>query len=163
MHGTGHADVRLVLQVSGNATDAVPSERLRAIERTHMSSESLMTFPLKNGLTLRCLDKCKKIAADRWYICIFVEIGVPVKEEWFKDSPLEAGMFERIKNKLGNEVVFRQKKERNFVGDDQKDQIVESICEGVVEMGERYLGNDSFAAKFILKEFANRPYLQKTK
>jgi hypothetical protein len=128
-----------------------------------MSSERLITLSLNNGLTLRCLDKCRKIAADRWYICIFVEIVVPVKEAWFRDNPLEAGMFERIKNKLGNEVVFRQKKERNFVSDDQKDQIVESICEGVVEMGERYLGNDSFAAKFILKQFDNRPYLKGTK
>jgi len=128
-----------------------------------MSSERNMTFPLKNGLTLQCLDRCKKIAADRWYICIFVEIVVPVKEAWFREHPLAKGMFERIKNKLGNKVVFRQKKERNFVSDDQKDQIVKSICEGAVEMGERYLGNDSFAANFILKEFNHHPYLKKTK
>ena len=29
MHGTGHADVLVVLQMPGNKADAVPCERLR--------------------------------------------------------------------------------------------------------------------------------------
>lgn len=105
---------------------------------------------------LQCIDQSKQIAADRWYVCVSVEVAVPVEKKWFDNHQLDEGMFKRIKSALGEEVIFRQKIERNFVSEDQKEDVVKSICDGAAEMGKNYLSSQNFAYKFILKEFDKR-------
>ena len=121
-----------------------------------MTTKELTTLNLKNGLVLQCIDQSRQIAVDRWYICVSVEVAIPVEKKWFDSHPLDEGMFKRIKSALGEEVVFRQKKERNFVSEGQKEEVLKSICDGAVEMGKSYLGSQNFASKFILKEFDKR-------
>lgn len=109
-----------------------------------------------NGLSLECLDGSKKIAADRWYVCVWFRMNIPVEERWFDNHPLDADKFQQIRRLLGEMVIFEQKKERNFIDDDQKDQIVKEICDSAMETVLKYLGHDDFAAKYILKRFADQ-------
>lgn len=119
-----------------------------------MEIHPLLSCPLKNGLTLLCLDQSKKIAGDRWYVCVLVQITIPVEKRWFHNQPVEQETFQQISRELGKEVVFQQKKERNFVSDDVKGQIIKEICDNVADMGVKYFSHDDFAAKYILKVFA---------
>ena len=121
-----------------------------------MVTTPISSHALKNGLTLRFLDESKKIAGDRWYVCVQVSIKIPVEKKWFADYPMDDAQFNQITRVLGNEVVFRQKKERNFISDEVKTQVVNEIRESTMETGLTYFGSDAFAAKFILKAYADR-------
>lgn len=121
-----------------------------------MSTRPPSSFSLKNGLTLLCVDQSKKIAADRWYICVKIDVTIPVEKKWFDNNLLDDEQFRQIKGSLGEAVVFQQKKERHFVSDDNKALIVKEIWDNAVEMGMKYLSRDDFAAKFILKVFADQ-------
>jgi len=127
-----------------------------------MTTVPLASHELKNGLTLEFLDKSKKIAADRWYIHIRVEIRIPVQKKWFAKDSIDDGQFRAILNALGEEVVFSQKKERNFVSEKVKDQIVEEICDQALQIGHTYCASDTFAARTILKSFRDKTRSQPT-
>ena len=119
-----------------------------------MDTTAMEPVLLKNGLTLLFDDQSKKIAADRWYVCIWVRIKIPVDMKWFNKDGLEETQFEPIVRVLGHEVVFSHKKERNFVSSDQKNRIVQEICESAKAMAIQYCSSNDFAAKTILKKFS---------
>ena len=127
-----------------------------------MTATLISAHELNNGLTLRFMDASKKIAADRWYVCIWVTISIPVDQKWFAQGSLEDDQFERITRILGPEVVFRQKKERNFVSDESKTQVVQQLCEQTIATGSGYLGSHTFAEKYIRKVYAERQGQQPT-
>ena len=121
-----------------------------------MSQPPILSYPLKNGLNLLCLDQSKKVAADRWYVCIWVQMSIPVDKQWFVNNPVDEATFQQISRTLGKEVIIKLKKERHFVSDDQKEQIVKEICDRAVEMGKQYFVHDDFAARYMLKTFADQ-------
>ena len=121
-----------------------------------MSNPAPFSCELKNGLVLDCIDQSRKIAADRWLISISVQIAIPVEKRWFPEGSIDDERFQKMVRVLGNEVVFKQKKERHFVSDDVKDRIVGDICDAAMQLGRQYCGSDVFPAKYILKTFAER-------
>lgn len=121
-----------------------------------MPTDPLLSLNLKNGLTLLGWDQSKKITADHWHVCVMVEISIPVEKKWFGDNPMDEETFKQIKGELGESVVFQQKRERQFIRVDEKDKRVKEICKNVQETGVKYLGRDDFAAKYILKVFADQ-------
>ena len=121
-----------------------------------MSNDPLFSCGLKNGLTLLCWDQSKKIAADRWTVCVMVEMSIPVEKKWFVNTPVDEENFRKIRFDLGEAVIFQQKKERQFVSVDKKDQRVKELCDNAEETGRKYLGRDDFAAKYILKVHADQ-------
>lgn len=118
-----------------------------------MSTGPLLSCSLKNGLTLLGWDQSKQIAADRWTVCVVVEITIPVEKKWFGNNPVDEEKFRQIRCELGESIVFQQKKERRFISDDKKDLLVKEICDNAEETGIKYFGRDDFAAKYILKVF----------
>lgn len=121
-----------------------------------MSTHPLLSCNLKNGLTLLGWDQSKKITADRWTVCVMVEMTIPVEKKWFDNNLVDDEKFRRIRAELGESVVFQQKRERPFIRADQKEHLVKEISDSVVETGLKYLGHDDFAAKYILKVFADQ-------
>ena len=121
-----------------------------------MTTAPLASHELKNGLTMVLVDNSKKIAADRWYIHIRVEIRIPVQKKWFAKDPIDDGRYQEILDTLGEEVVFSQKKERNFISEEAKDQIVKDICDRALQTGLTYCASDTFAARTILKAFRDQ-------
>jgi hypothetical protein len=119
-----------------------------------MSNPESLSCALKNGLSLDCIDQSRKIAADRWFISISIQIVIPVEKKWFPDGSIDDATFQKMVGVLGNEVVFKQKKERHFVSDDMKARIVGDICENAMQTGRQYCGSDVFPARYILKKFA---------
>ena len=121
-----------------------------------MTTRPLLSCPLKNGLTLLCIDQSKQIAADRWYVCVIVQITIPVEKKWFTNHPVDQETFQNISRTLGKEIIFKQKKERNFISADAKGPVVRAVCERAEEIGKKYMVKDDFAAKYILKVFADQ-------
>lgn len=122
-----------------------------------MSTDSIIaTFRLDNGLDLHFLDRSRQIADDRWYVCVIVQINIPIQKKWFDASPIDDLKFEDIQHVLGDAVVFEQKKERNFVSGNKKNDVIKEICDNTSETAKRYFGLDHFAAKYILKHYSEK-------
>jgi hypothetical protein len=121
-----------------------------------MSTRPISTCAMRNGLNLECLDQSRKIAADRWYVCVWVHIAIPVEKKCFARHPIDENKFRQIRRVLGQEVIFKQKNERNFVSDDQKTRMVQEICDRAAQMAKTYFAHEDFAAKSILKFYKDR-------
>jgi len=109
------------------------------------------TLELENNLTLKIFDGSKQIAGDRWMIALIARLAVPV-------DPLAAQIHEiewdRIKAALGAEVVFEQKRERNFIGAEAKEAVFESLCANFKATQVPYLAHPEFAKRFILSRYS---------
>lgn len=114
----------------------------------------ILTYSLSNGLNLQCLDRSKKIASDRWFICVLVQVDIPVEKQWFDRVPVEEDQFQQIRRVLGKTVRFEQKKERNFVSEENKARSIKDILDSVVETTAKYFAHEDFAARYILKRFS---------
>jgi hypothetical protein len=62
----------------------------------------------------------------------------------------------RSAEQLGKEIVFKQKKERNFISADVKIQVMSRRFAKGRRNGKKIYGQDDFAAKYILKVFADQ-------
>lgn len=122
-----------------------------------MSSGNIVgKHSLDNGLELIFRDRSKQIADDLWFVSIAVQVTIPVEKKWFESHTMQDIDFEHMRRELGVEVIFKQKKERNFVIADQKDAVIEEICEATLKITKDYIGSRNFPAKFILKQFSEK-------
>lgn len=120
------------------------------------TGSTISTHRLDNGLELTLLDQSRQIAADRWYVCVTVQMNIPLEKKWFDHYPMNDLKFEDMRHILGDTVRFEQKKERNFISDREKDKIIKEICDNTIETAKRYLGLVDFAAKYILKQYTEK-------
>jgi hypothetical protein len=101
---------------------------------------------------LQCLDQSRKIAADRWFIRIVLRIGIPVEKKWFEENAaVDRVPFQKIRQCLGNDVVFEQVRERNFVSQEEKDAVSREICNRSVGIAATYCGRMDFPGRYILQ------------
>ena len=108
---------------------------------------------LKNGLTLEFIDVSRKVAGDRYQVVLKTRVTVPVDEKWFPENdPARPGLAEIVK-KVGPEVAFEQKKERNFVDEREKTAVLKDITAVAEDYGVRYIGHPDFPRKLILKKY----------
>lgn len=121
-----------------------------------MSGTPLSTHELRNGLSLVCIDRSRKIAADRWYVEIVARIEIPVDMKWFQHVPVDAGKFQDIRQVLGETLFFEQKTVRNFVSDAVKKAIVADICVRIAAVGNQYYSHPDFPSRYILKCFGEQ-------
>lgn len=120
----------------------MPKERNGNMAETLMGSHSL-----SNGLVLEIFDGSRKIAADRWQILIKTRIRIPISDGLLGEDT------EKIKKALGASVVFEKKEVRNFIDENQKDDIVNSICEVIKAYGLSYYAHPQFGSRYVLKAY----------
>ena len=119
-----------------------------------MEERIVDTIKLDNGLVLRIADESKKLVGDRWAVRCAARIDIPSdcvkKQENGPDT-------EDIRAALGDTIRFEQKRERNFIGEKEKDAVFESLCSFFLSTSLSYLAHPEFGPKFILKKY--REYL----
>ncbi|MGE0084792.1 MAG: hypothetical protein AB7S75_10250 [Desulfococcaceae bacterium] len=119
-----------------------------------MEEEIVKKLELDNGLVLKILDESKKLVGDRWVVRCTARIDIPTacvkKQENGPDT-------EKILAALGDTVCFEQKRERNFVGEKEKEAVFDSLCSFFLDTSLSYLAHPEFGTKFILKKY--REYL----
>ncbi|MEZ4528408.1 MAG: hypothetical protein R2941_21045 [Desulfobacterales bacterium] len=115
-----------------------------------MEEKTVKTMELDNGLVLKIMDESKKLVGDRWLVKCAFQIDVPadcVKKQENGPSP------EEIRAALGSAVRFEQKRERNFIGEKEKDAVFDSLCSFFLDTNLSYLAHPEFGTKFILKKY----------
>lgn len=113
---------------------------------------------LENGVTLRLYDASKKLVGDRWLVVLEACALVPVKaDETRKDEKTGAEI--PVRQALGEQIPFEQKRERYFIDERQKDEVFNQMLENFRSSTRNYLAHPQFPSRFITKSF--RDYLDK--
>jgi len=111
-----------------------------------MEDRIVKRLELDNGLVLKIADESKKLAGDRWVVRCTARIDVPADCVKGPDA-------EKIRTALGDTVCFEQKRERNFIAEEEKDAVFASLSTFFLDTSLSYLAHPEFGTRFVLKKY----------
>ena len=118
-----------------------------------MNDKLIKTIDLKNGLHLEFLDCSRKIAGDRWQVVMTVRLNIPVKMLGpVNDDHLDLNV-DKVMSMIGENVRFEQKKERNFVDENQKEDVFNDLIDSFFYNSIDYVSNPDFPKRYILRQY----------
>ncbi|MBN1932807.1 MAG: hypothetical protein JW786_14475 [Desulfobacterales bacterium] len=126
-----------------------------------MEKKLIKTINLKNNLILKAYDASKKIAADRWQITLLINIEIPIRETLAGRIDDAVGSIDEIIQALGANLIFEQKRTRNFIDAQEKEESLNTLYDSFLENSLAYLSHANFPKKFVLKKY--KEYLDKNK
>ncbi|MFH0725247.1 MAG: hypothetical protein V2B19_02645 [Pseudomonadota bacterium] len=126
-----------------------------------MDLELFETVPLENGLVLNLYNGSRIIADKLWYVSLTGRVEIPVAEAPDGDPGLDAPDFDAVKSALGNSIVFEKKMERNFISENNKNEVLKGVRDYFMDSIVQYLSHPAFPRQYILKCY--REYLKKEK
>lgn len=118
-----------------------------------MEQTLIKTIELSNGLKLEFYDVSRKLAGDRWYVGIIARIDIPPIDSLLTNQRLSHYSFEEIRNTLGESVRFQQKRERHYIDEREKDDLLNSLMGSFIKRTFNYFSHADFPDKCVLKEF----------
>jgi len=114
---------------------------------------------LPNGLTLELLDYSKRVAGDRWFVGLLARIPIEVDKDYLESISTQGVTYEEFIEACGKIIYFELKKERNFIDEKEKDEILNALSKRLKEHVIKYMGHPNFAKltlKKRLKEYEER-------
>jgi hypothetical protein len=114
---------------------------------------------LDNGLTLEFWDYSRPLVGDRWFISLAARIAIPVRPETL--PPELTANAAQVIEALGEEIIFAQKQERNFIAASETPAVLKDMQDRILALASGYFGHADFAARFIRKKFAEQQALEK--
>ena len=118
-----------------------------------MKQTLIKTIELSNGLKLDFYDTSRKLAGDRWYVGLIARIDIPLIDSLLTNQHLSHYSVEEIRNTLGESVRFQQKRERHYIDEREKDDLLNDLMDSFIKRTLNYLSLPDFPGKYILKEF----------
>jgi len=118
-----------------------------------MEQTFIKSIELSNGLKLDFYDISRKLAGDRWYVGLIARIDIPLIDSLLTNQHLSQYSVEEIRNMLGESVRFQQKRERHYIDEREKDDLLKSLMGSFIKRTLNYLSHPDFPGKYVLKEF----------
>jgi hypothetical protein len=118
-----------------------------------MEQTLIKSIKLSNGLKLDFYDISRKLSGDRWYVGLIARIDIPLIDSLLTNQHLSQYSVEEIRNMLGESVRFQQKRERHYIDEREKDDLLNDLMDSFIERTLNYLSLPDFPGKYILKEF----------
>ena len=118
-----------------------------------MKQTLIKTIELSNGLKLDFYDISRKLAGDRWYVGLIARIDITLIDSLLTNQHLSHYSVEEIRNALGESVRFQQKRERHYIDEREKDDLLNDLMDSFIKRTLNYLSLPDFPGKYILKEF----------
>jgi hypothetical protein len=118
-----------------------------------MEQTFIKSIELSNGLKLDFYDISRKLAGDRWYVGLIARIDIPLIDSLLTNQHLSHYSAEEIRNTLGESVRFQQKRERHYIDEREKDDLLNDLMDSFIKRTLNYLSLPDFPGKYILKEF----------
>jgi hypothetical protein len=118
-----------------------------------MEQTSIKTIELSNGLKLDFFDISRKLAGDRWYVGVIAQIDIPLIDSHLSKEHLSHYSVEEIRNALGKSVRFQQKRERHYIDERKKNDLLNDLMDSFIKRTLNYLSHPDFPGKYVLKEF----------
>jgi len=109
---------------------------------------------LGNGIQLILFDKSKVTAGDRWLVELRCEAHIPVVEDfWEMTSEDDPKMQADIRNILGEHLVFESIKQRNFVDERERENVLQEMVRQVYSSMLEYIKRPHFPQEFFKKQY----------
>ena len=122
------------------------------------SPRLLVRHTLDNGLILEFWDLSRPLVGDRRFVCLEARIAIPVRAETL--PPELQAQASQIVEALGEEIIFSQRQERNFIAASEAPELLKDMLNRILALAPGYFGQAEFAARFILKKWAEQQALQ---
>ncbi|MDA8164136.1 MAG: hypothetical protein M0017_03765 [Desulfobacteraceae bacterium] len=105
---------------------------------------------LSNRMRLRLYDRSRRIAGDRWLIRLHGEGRIAIGPELFTEAAEgDAELLAAIRERLGGELVFTLERERHFVAEEEKQEVLSELLARVQANLLAYLESPAFPAKLF--------------
>jgi hypothetical protein len=111
------------------------------------------TIDLENGLELKLFDRSRKLAGDRWLVSLIARIEIPTNDPLLKEDGSSSLNFDEAIKVLGEKLIFEQKRERIYIDEKEKDEVMKGIQDSFLSTSLPYLSRSDFSRKYILKKF----------
>jgi len=118
-----------------------------------MEQTLIKTIELSNSLKLDFYDISRKLAGDRWYVGFIARIDIPLIDSLLTNQHLSHFSIEEIRNALGESFRFQQQRERHYIDEREKDDLLNSLMDSFIKRTLNYLSLPDFPGKYVLKEF----------
>ena len=118
-----------------------------------MEEVLINTIDLENGLQLKLLDASRKLAGDRWLVSLIARIEIPTSDSLLKEDVSPSLNVDEVRKVLGEKLLFEQKREKIFIDEKEKDEVMKGIQDLFLNSSLSYFSRSDFPQKYILKEF----------
>ena len=115
--------------------------------------EPVDTLILPNNLELRIYDRSRKLAGDRWYVKVMMEIPVPLTPEILERLTPDKDLAAEFVREKGNPFPYRYSKARHFIDEKEKDRAFQELKEDFLRTNWNYVGSSRFAFLAVAKAF----------
>ena len=78
-------------------------------------------------------DISRKLAGDRWYVGMIVQVDIPLTDLLLKTQQLSGYSVEEIRKALGESVSFQQKRERHYIDEREKDALLQGLMDSFIK------------------------------
>ncbi len=116
-----------------------------------MKEKLVETIKLANDQNLEIYDISRNIAAKTCLVCIIFKITIKINKIKFKINTDISDS--NIMDKLGDEIIYEVKHERNFIKEDFKEAVFIELKDSFLNTNLKYLSHKDFAEKYILKKY----------
>ena len=121
-----------------------------------MEEVLINTIDLENGLKLKLFDRSRKLAGDRWLVSFIARIEIPIKDSLLKGDGSSLLNFDEAVKALGEKLLFEQKRDRIYIDEKEKDEVMKKIQDSFLSASISYLSRSDFPEKYILKKFNDK-------
>lgn len=113
------------------------------------SEKLIESRTLDNGITVSIFDLGKQVAADRWYIKILCRLELPVADDRLSAAGLHGPELEAFRQRFNGVLVHEFAKERHFVDDRLKDEVIAELVATLNRNSMNYVANPVFADNLV--------------
>ena len=105
-------------------------------------------------MAINFIDRSRKIAGDRWLVELIGEMEIPIAQDlWDPVSESDHDLLDCIRKKLGDRLQFSISRIRNFVADDDKEDVLNELISRFEENIVPYTNKPDFVRKLFMKNF----------
>lgn len=123
-----------------------------------MNRKDILNTPVKsltlaNNVHVAFYDLSKTIAGDRWGVRVCCVAKLPLSNTFFEGLEEDKEIVNAMKESCDAELVMEIIKERNFIDEQLKDDVVEQLILQIEENSLGYMSSDIFPQKLFLNKF----------
>jgi hypothetical protein len=118
-----------------------------------MEEKLIKNIDLENGLELKLYDASRKLAGDRWLVSLIARIEISTSDSLLKEDVSPSLNVDEVRKVLGEKLLFEQKREKIFIDEREKDEVLKEIQDFFLSCSLSYFSHSDFPKKYVLKEF----------
>ena len=118
-----------------------------------MEEKLIKTIDLENGLELKLYDASRKLAGDRWLVSLIARMEIPTSDSLLKEDVFSSLNIDEVRKVLGEKLLFEQKREKIFIDEKEKDEVLKEIQDFFLSSSLSYFSHSDFPQKYVLKKF----------